>query len=158
MATYKEGTGANNRRYASNRGAATHDPGLEGRRLGEPNTPTMQRRFAYVTVDFMEAEYTSVVRAREWQLAHADAQHCKGLTCPGLTMPVVRVRIVAVGVYTPQCSYHPHGVCYTHGEWQPVVHIDGGDLLGENVLVPQPSKLLPTDRLAHLIAVALQRR
>ena len=52
-----------------NRGAATHDPGQEGRRPGEPNTLTMQRRFAYVTVDFMEAQYTSIVRARKWQLA-----------------------------------------------------------------------------------------
>ena len=32
-----------------NRGAATHDPGQEGRRPGEPNTLTMQRRFAYAT-------------------------------------------------------------------------------------------------------------
>ena len=60
--------------------------------------------------------------------------------CPRLTMPVVRVRIVGVGVYTPQCSCHPHGVCYTHGEWQPVVHIDG-DLQGENVQVPQLCRL-----------------
>ena len=66
-------------------------------------------------------------------------------------MPVVRVRIVAVGVYTPQCSCHPHGVCYTHGEWQPSVHIDG-DLLGET------GKLLPTYRLAKLIAAASERR
>ena len=57
--------------------------------------------------------------------------------CP--PVPVVWVRIVAVGVCTPQCSCHPHGVCYTHGEWQPVVHI-GGDLLGENVLVPTPRR------------------
>ena len=34
-----------------NREAATHDPGQEGRRPGEPNTVTMQRRFAYVTVE-----------------------------------------------------------------------------------------------------------
>ena len=46
-----------------NRGAATHDHGQEGRRPGEPNTLTMQRRFAYVTLDFMEAQYTSIVRA-----------------------------------------------------------------------------------------------
>ena len=52
-----------------NRGATTHDPGHEGRRPREPNTLTMQRHFAYVTVDFMEAQYTSIVRAREWQLA-----------------------------------------------------------------------------------------
>ena len=72
-------------------------------------------------------------------------------------MLVVRVRIVAVGVYTPQCSCHPHGVCYTHGEWQPVVHIDG-DLPGEHVLISQPGRLLPTDRLAQLIAAASRRR
>ena len=77
--------------------------------------------------------------------------------CLGLTMPVVRVHIMAVGVYTPQCSCHPHGVCYTHGEWQPVVHIDG-DLLGENVLVSQAGRLLPTNRLAHLIVEASRTR
>ena len=49
-----------------NRGAATHDPGQEGRRPGEPSTLTMQRRFTYVTVDFMKAQCTSIVRAREW--------------------------------------------------------------------------------------------
>ena len=38
-----------------NRGAATHDPGQEGKRPGEPSMLTMQRRSAYVTVDFMEA-------------------------------------------------------------------------------------------------------
>ena len=89
-----------------NRGAATHDPGQEGRRPGEPNTLTMQQRFAYATVDFMEAQYTSIVRAREWQLARTPMPNMiRGevwyLICPGLTMPVVRVRIVAVGVYTP---------------------------------------------------------
>ena len=47
-----------------NRGVATHDPGQEGTRLGEPNTLTMQRRFAYVTIDFMEAQYIRIVRAR----------------------------------------------------------------------------------------------
>ena len=52
-------------------------------------------------------------------------------------MPVVQVRIVEVGVYTLQCSCHPHGVCYTHREWQPVVHIHN-DLPGQNVLVSQP--------------------
>ena len=98
--------------------------------VGVPNTLTMQRRFAYVTVDFMEAQYTSIARAREWQVActlmpNMTRGEVWYLMCPGLTMPVVRVRIVAVGVYTPQCSCHPHGVCYTHGEWQPVVHIDG---------------------------------
>ena len=77
--------------------------------------------------------------------------------CPGLTMPVVRVRIMAIGVYAPQWSSHPHGVCYTHGEWQQVVHIDG-DLPGENVLVSQPGRLLPIDRLACLIATASWRR
>ena len=106
----------------------------------------MQQRFAYVTVDFMEAQYTRRVRARKWQPACTPMPNVtKGevwyLICPGLTMPVVRVRIVAVGVYTPQCSCHPHGVCYTHGEWQPVVHIDG-DLPGENVLVSQPGPLI----------------
>ena len=121
----------------------------------------MQRRFAYATVDFLEARYTSIVRAREWQLARTPMPNMtRGevwcLVCPGLTMPVVRVRIVAV-VYTPQCSYHPHGVCYTHGEWQPVVHIDG-DLPGENLLVSQPGRLLPTDRLAQLMATASRRR
>ena len=145
-----------------NRGAATHDPGQEGRRPGEPNTLTMQRRFAYATVDFMEAQYKSIVRAREWQLARTPMPNMtRGevwyLICPGLMMPVVRVRILAVGVYTPQCSCHPHGVCHTHGEWQPVVHIDG-DLPGENVLVSQPGRLLPTDRLAQLIAAASRRR
>ena len=55
---------------------------------------------------------------------------------------MVRVRIVAVGVYTPQCSCLPHGVCYTHGEWQPVVHIDR-DLSRENILGSQPGRLLP---------------
>ena len=145
-----------------NRGAATHDPRQEGRRPGEPNTLTMQRRFTYATVDFMEAQYTSIVRAREWQLARTPMPNMtRGevwyLICPGLTMPVVRVRIVAVGVCTPRCSCHPHGVCYTHGEWQPVVHIDG-DLPGENVLVSQPGRLLPTDRLAQLIAAASRRR
>ena len=144
------------------RGAVTHDPGQEGRRPGEPNTLTMQRRFAYVTVDFMEAQYTSIVRACEWQLACTPMPNMtRGkvwyLICPGLTMPVVRVRIVAVGVYTLQCSCHPHGVCYTHGECQPVVHIDG-DLPGENVLVSQPGRLLPTDRLAKSIAAASRRR
>ena len=123
---------------------------------------TMQRRFAYVTVDFMEAQYTSIVRAREWQLARTPMPNMtRGkvwyFICPGLTMPVVGVRIVAVGVYTPQCSCHPHGVCHTHGEWQPVVHIDEG-LPGENVLVSQPGRLLPTDRLARLITAASQRR
>ena len=123
---------------------------------------TMQRRFAYTTVDFMEAQYTSIVRAREWQLALTPMPNMtRGevwyLICPGLTMPVVWVRIVAVGVYTPQCSYHPHGVCYTHGEWQPVVHIDE-DLPGEHILVSQPGRLLPTDRLAQLIAAASRRR
>ena len=141
-----------------NRGAATHDPGQEGRRPGEPNTLTMQRHFAYATVDLMEAQYRSIVRAREWQLARTPMPNMtRGevwyLICPGLMMPVVRVRIVAVGVYTPQCSCHPHGVCYTHGEWQPVVHIDG-DLPGEHVLVSQRGTLLPTDRLAQLIAAA----
>ena len=58
------------------------------------------------------------------------------------------MRIVTVGVYTPQCSYPPHGVCYTHGEWQLVVHIDR-DLRGENVLISQPGRLLPIDRLAR---------
>ena len=145
-----------------NRGATTHDPGQEGRRLGEPNTLTMQRRFAYVTVDFMEAQYTSIVRACEWQLARTPMPNMtRGevcyFICPGLTMPVVRVRIVAVGVHTPQCSCHPHGVCYTHGEWQPVVHIDG-DLPGENVQVSQPGRLLPTDHLAHLIAATSRTR
>ena len=145
-----------------NRGAATHDPGQEGRRPGEPNTLTMQRCFAYATVDFMEAQYKNIVRAREWQLARTPMPNMtRGevwyLICPGLMMPVVRVRIVAVGVYTPQCSCHPHGVCYTHGEWQPVVHIDG-DLLGEHILVSQPGRLLPTDRLAQLIAAASRRR
>ena len=111
----------------------------------------MQRRFAYVTVDFLEAQYTSIVRAREWQLARTLMPNMtRGevwyLICPGLTMPVVRVRIVAVGVYTPQCSCQ---VCYTHGEWQPVVHIDG-DLPGENLLVSQPGRLLPTDRTMYL--------
>ena len=53
-----------------NRGAATHGPEQEGKRPGEPNTMTMQRCFAYVTVDFMEARYTSIVQPREWQLAH----------------------------------------------------------------------------------------
>ena len=113
---------------------------------------------------FMEAQYTSVVWAREWQLARTPMPNMtRGevwyLICLGLTMPVVRVRIVAVGVYTPQCIYsrHPHGVCDTHGEWQPVVHIDG-DLPGENVLVSQPGRLLPTDRLAQLIAAASRRR
>ena len=72
-------------------------------------------------------------------------------------MPVVWVRIVAVGVYTPQCSCHSLGVCYTHGEWQPVVHIDG-DLPSENVLVSHLGKLLPTDRLACLIIAASQTR
>ena len=81
----------------------------------------MQQRFAYVTVDFMEAQYTSIVRAREWQLACTPLPNVtRGevwyLICPGLTMPVVRVHIVAVGVYTPQCSCHPHGLCYTHGD------------------------------------------
>ena len=113
-----------------NRGAATHDPGQDGKRPGEPNTLTMQRRFAYATSDFMEAQYTSIVRARKWQLARTPMPNLTRVEvwyfiCPGLTMPVVRVRIVTVGVYTPQCSCHPHGVCYTHGEWQPVVHIDG---------------------------------
>ena len=144
------------------RGAATHNPRQEGRRPGEPNTLTMQRRFAYMTMDFMEAQCTSIVRAREWQLARTLMPNMtRGevwyLICPRLTMPVVRVRIVAVGVYTPQCSCHPHGVCYTHGVWQPVVHIDG-DLPGENNLVSQPGRLLPTDRLAHLIATASRRR
>ena len=141
---------------------ATHDPGQEGRRPGEPNTLTMQRRFAYATVDFMEAQYKSIVRAREWQLTRTPMPNMTMgevwyLICPGLMMPVVRVRIAAVGVYTPQCSCHPHGVCYTHGEWQPVVHIDG-DLPGEHVLVSQPGRLLPTDRLAQLIAAASRRR
>ena len=145
-----------------NRGAATHDPGQEGRRPREPNMLTMQRRFAYTTVDFMEAQYTSIVRAREWQLALTPMPNMtRGevwyLICPGLTMPVVWVRIVAVGVYTPQCSCHPHGVCYTHGEWQPVVHIDE-DLPREHFLVSQPGRLLPTDRLAQLIAAASRRR
>ena len=122
----------------------------------------MQRRFAYVTVDFMEAQYTSIVRAREWQLActlmpNMTRGEVWYLICPGLMMPVVWVSIVAVGVYTLQCSCHPHGVCYTHGEWQPVVHIDG-NLLGENVLVSQPGKLLPTDRLAKLIVAASRKR
>ena len=45
------------------------------------------------------------------------------LICPGLTMLVVGVHIVADGVYTPPCSCHPHGVCYTHGDRQLVVHI-----------------------------------
>ena len=56
--------------HQGNRGAATHGPEQEGRRLGEPNTLMMQRRFAYVTVDFMEAQHISIVRTREWQLAH----------------------------------------------------------------------------------------
>ena len=106
----------------------------------------------------MEARYISIARAREWQLAHTPMPSMtRGevwyFICLGLTMPVVYVRIVAVGVYTPQCSYHPHGVCYTHGEWQPVVHIDG-DLLGENILVSQPGRLLPTVRLARLTVAA----
>ena len=63
---------------------------------------------------------------------------------PGLTMPVVRVHIVAVGVYNSQCSCHWRWVCYMHGDWQPVVHIDS-NLLGDSVLVGRP------DRLAHLI-------
>ena len=75
----------------ANRGAATHGPEQEGRRLGEPNTLTMQRRFAYVTVDFMEAQYTSIVRAREWQLAHTPIPSLtRGevwhFICPGLMM------------------------------------------------------------------------
>ena len=72
-------------------------------------------------------------------------------------MLVVRVRIVTVGAYAPQCSCHPHGVCYTHGEWQPVVHIDG-DPQGENVVVSQPGRWMPTNCLAKLIAVASRRR
>ena len=72
----------------------------------------MQQRFAYVTVDFIEAQYTSIVRAREWQLARTPMPSMTRdevwyLICPRLTMPVVRVRIVAVGVYTPQCNCHP---------------------------------------------------
>ena len=135
-----------------NRGAATHDPGQEGRRPGEPNTLTMQQRFAYTTVDFMEAQYTSIVRAREWQLARTPMTNMtRGevwyLICPRLAMPVVRVCIAAMGVYTPQCSCHPHGVCYTHGEWQPVVHIDG-DLPGEHILaaINKPILLLPVQQ------------
>ena len=109
----------------------------------------------------MEAQYISLVRAREWQLAHTPMRSMtRGeawyFRCPGLTMPVVRVRIMAVGVYTPQCSCHPHGVCYTR-EWQPVVHIDG-DLPRENVLVSQPGRLLPTDRLARLMVAASRTR
>ena len=42
-----------------NRGASTHGPEQEGRRPGEPKMLTMQRRFAYVTVDFMEVQYIS---------------------------------------------------------------------------------------------------
>ena len=34
-----------------------------------------------------------------------------------LLTPLMPVHIVVVGVYTLQCSCHPHGVCYTHGEW-----------------------------------------
>ena len=88
-----------------------------------------------------------IVPAREWQLAHTLMPNMtRGevwyFICLGLTMPVVRVRVVAVGVYTPPCSYHLHGVCYTRGEWKPVVHIDG-DLLEENVLVSQPSRCSP---------------
>ena len=122
----------------------------------------MQRCFAYVTVDLLEAQYTSIGWAREWQLACTPMPNMtRGevwyLICLGLTMPVVRVRIVAVGVYTPQCSCHPHGVCYIHGEWQPVVRIDG-NLPGENVVVSQLGRLRPTDRRAHLIAAASGRR
>ena len=122
----------------------------------------MQRCLVYVTVDFMEAQYTSTVRAREWQLAHTPIlSMTRGevwyFMCLELTMPVVRVRIVAVGVCTPQCSCHPHGVCYTRGEWRPVVHIDG-DERGENVVVSQPGRLRPDDCLACLIAAASRRR
>ena len=56
-----------------------------------------------------------------------------------------------------KASFHRQRVWYTHGEWQPVVHINGY-LPGENILVSQPGRLLPTDRLAHLIAAASQRR
>ena len=43
-----------------NRGAARHVPEREGRRPWELNVLTMQRRFAYVTMDFMEVQYPSI--------------------------------------------------------------------------------------------------
>ena len=57
-------------------------------------------------MDFMEAQYTSIVRAREWQLAHTPLPSMtRGevwyFMCLGLVMLVSRVRIVAVEVYTP---------------------------------------------------------
>ena len=84
----------------------THSPGQWGKRLGESNTLMMQRRFAYVDMDFMEARYTSIVWAREWHLAHTPIPSMtKGevwyFICPWLTMLVSRMPIVAVGVYTP---------------------------------------------------------
>ena len=98
--------------------------------------------------------------AREWLLAHTliptmTSGEVWCFICLGITMPVVRVRIMAVGVYTPQCICHPHGVCYTHGEWQPMVHIDS-DLPGQNVVFSQ-LRILPTKRLARVIAVAYRR-
>ena len=63
-----------------NTGATTHDY-PEGKRPEGPNTLTMQRRFAYVTVDFMEAQYTSIVRAREWQLARTPMPNMQGSRC-----------------------------------------------------------------------------
>ena len=73
----------------------------------------MQRRVAYVAVDIMEAQYTSIVRAYEWQLAHTPMPSMtRGevwcFICPGVTMQVV--------------------------------HIDGY-LLGDNVLVSQPQNV-----------------
>ena len=94
-----------------------------------PHVLTMQRRFAYVTVYLMEVQHTSIVQAREWQLARTPIPSItRGevwyFICPVLTMPVVRVHIVAMGVYTPQCSCHLHWVCCRHGKWQLVLHMD----------------------------------
>ena len=44
-----------------------------------------------------------------------------------------------------------HGVCYMHAEWQPVVHIVS-DLPGDNFLVSQLGKMLPTWCLVQVIA------
>ena len=65
--------------------------------------------------------------------------------------------LLAQGGGGGQCSCHPHRVCYTHEEGQPVVHVDR-DLPRENVLVSQAGRLLPTDRLVRLIAATFWRR
>ena len=105
-----------------NRGAATHDPGQEGRRPRKPNTLTMQRRFAYVTVDFMEAHYTSIVRAREWQLARTPMPNMtRGevwyFICPGLTMPV--------GARPTTRALHPHTAIAAHKQGTHMEHHQG---------------------------------